>query len=92
MADQSIIARHVASVSSATASNIDFGTTVQKVYITTISNDVYIEFNGTANSDSFRVASGQPTVDFELLHSNVRTVSLLATTGTANVYVLGVVA
>ena len=91
MADSSIIGRHVSSVSSSSASLIDFGTTVQKIYVTVITNDVFIEFNGTANSDSFRCVAGQATIEFELDQSNVRTVSLLAATGTANAYVLGVV-
>lgn len=92
MADSSIISRHVASVSSSSAATIDFGTTVQQVYVQTFTNDVFIEFNGTANSDSFRIPSSNTAANqFEFKESNVRTISLLAATGTANVYVIGVV-
>lgn len=92
MADQSIISRHAASVGSSSATLIDFGTTVQKVYVQTFTNDVFIEFNGTANTDSYRIPSANTTQnEFDLRGSNVRTVSLLSATSTANVYVMGVV-
>ena len=93
MANPSIISRHMASVSSSANSVIDFGTSVQKVYVTVLTNDVFIEFDGTADTNSFRITAvtGQPPTVFEFPGSNVRTVNLLAVTGTANVYVMGVV-
>lgn len=92
MANQSIIARHAAVVTTATPVNIDFGTGVQKVYITTFSNDVNVEFDGTANTDSFRVSSAQGAEAlFEFTGSSVHTVSLLGNGGSANVYVMGIV-
>lgn len=90
MADQSIIARHASSVGSSSAVKIDFGTGVQKVYVQTFTQDVFIEFNGTANSDSFRIPSANTAQsEFDFKGSNVQTVSLLSVTGTANVYVIG---
>lgn len=93
MADSSTITRHISSVSSSVAAQIDFGTSVQKVYVRCFTNDVFVEFNGVANSDSYRIASANAGESvFEFPASNIRTISLLAATSTANVYVLGVVA
>ena len=92
MADQSIIIRHQSSVGTSTPVLIDFGTAVQRVYITAITADVLAEFNGSANTDSFRIPSGTPMpVGFEFPGSQIRTISLLGSGGTSNVYVMGVV-
>lgn len=91
MAGSDIIERHASSVG-ATPVVIDFGTAVQKIYISTYTADVNVEFNGSANVDSFRIASAQPfPTSFEFPGSQVRTVSLMGNGGTANVYVIGVV-
>lgn len=91
MANQAIIIRHQSSVGQSSAVLIEFGTQVQKVYVTSITADVLVEFDGTANADSFRVVAGQHPAEFDFRGCNVKTVSLLGSGGTANVYVMGVV-
>ncbi len=92
MADQSIISRHSSASNTGSATLIDFGTAVQRVLINTFTNDVHVEFNGTANADSFRVSATQPAPSvFDFTGSQVRTVSLLGITGAADVYVIGIV-
>lgn len=92
MADSSIIARHSSSVPSSGQTVIDFGTAVQRLIFTVLTNDIFVEFNGSVNTDSFRVQASQPSLMIDCRGSNVRSINILAATGTANVYVLGVVA
>lgn len=93
MNDQSIIERHMSSVGASGATLVDFGTAVQTVYIQSFTQDVFIAFNSTANTDSFRIPSANTAQNvFDFKGSNVRYVSLLSATGTANVYLMGVVA
>jgi len=92
MADTSIIARHASAVGTTNAVQIDFGIAVQRIFINAFTNDVHVEFNGTANADSFRISATSPTVSyFEFTGSNVRTVSLLSVAATSDVYVIGAV-
>lgn len=92
MADQSIISRHSSASQNTPATLIDFGTGVQRIIINAFTNDVHVEFNGTANADSFRISATSPVQSvFEFPGSQVRTVSLLGITGASDVYVIGVV-
>lgn len=90
MADQSIIVRHKAAVPT-TGTTIDFGTAVQRIYITAITQDVLIEPNGSANSDSFRIVAGQNPASFDFTGSQVRTLGLQSVSATSDVTVMGVV-
>ena len=92
MADQSIIIRHQSAVGTSTAVNVDFGTAIQRLYVTAKTADVLIEPNGSANTDSFRIINGTTHAAFDLRGSNVRTVGLLGAGGTSDVTLMGVVA
>jgi hypothetical protein len=92
MADSSIIARHSSSVPNSGQTVIDFGTTVQQLIFTVLTNDIFVEFNGSVNTDSFRIEAAQPSLVIDCKGSNVRYISIVSATGTANVYVLGIVA
>ena len=90
MADSSIIVRHKASVGTG-GTSIDFGTTVQRIYVTAITQDMLIEPNGSANTDSFYIVKAQHPAEFNFTGSGVRTLGVASVTSTGDIYVIGVV-
>lgn len=89
---RSILTSHKTNISTSVAGRIDWSTEggVQRVYVSSITSDVYVAFDEVANADSFRVIAGQGGFNFEFTGSSVKMISLLAVSGTNEVYVMGV--
>jgi hypothetical protein len=91
MAGEMIQIQHF-TASNTAATPVSFTSGVQKIYITNITNDVYVDFNGrTATTDSFRCIKGVSANGFNFGDGSINSMSVIADTGSADVYIMGVV-
>ena len=91
MAGEMIQIEHL-TVSNTSPSTLNFTSGVQKVYITAITHDMYVDFNGrTATPNSFRIVAAQHPAEFNFTGGSVNSMSILADTGSGEVYVMGVI-
>jgi len=92
MANSFVLQDHKTNVSTTVPVLIDWSNEggVQIVYITVKTADVFVAFDDVANTDSFRVIAGNQPAGFNFDSGTIKKISILASSGTNDVYVMGI--